>query len=70
MMDFSQMLVIYTCCKKKELTHCAICMEYPCKKCATLKEFNCLNTNSAWLSTVSMIQSQGFEKLEFDGENK
>ncbi|MEG0361765.1 MAG: DUF3795 domain-containing protein [Longicatena sp.] len=53
---------IYKCCKKKESNHCAVCEEYPCKKCATLKEFNCLNTNSAWLSTVSMIQSQGFEK--------
>lgn len=52
---------IYKCCKNKDLLHCAVCDEYPCKKCASLKEFNCLNTNSVWLATVTAIQSNSFD---------
>lgn len=52
---------IYKCCKNNNLSHCAICNKYPCKKCASLKEFNCLNTDSAWLRTVSTIQSKSFD---------
>lgn len=53
---------IYKCCKAKDIIHCAVCREYPCKKCASLKEFNCLNTDGVWLRTVSTIQSKGFDK--------
>ena len=52
---------IYKCCKSKDLLHCAICAEYPCKKCTSLKEFNCLDTGSVWLRTVSTIQSSTVE---------
>lgn len=53
---------IYKCLKTKDVIHCAVCKEYPCMKCDSLKEFNCLNTDSAWLRTVSIIQCKGFDK--------
>lgn len=53
---------IYKCCKTNNLSHCALCDDYPCTKCAALKEFNCLNTDGVWIRTVSEIQSEGFEK--------
>lgn len=52
---------IYKCCKRKYLSHCAVCGEYPCKMCASLKEFNYFHTNSAWLRTVTSIQFSSFE---------
>lgn len=67
---FTDACNIYKCCKNRNLAYCAVCNEYPCKKCASLKEFNCLNTDSAWLRTVSMIQSRGFEKWYDEYQSK
>lgn len=53
---------IYKCCKEGEIRHCALCHEYPCKKCEKLKEFNCLNTENVWLRTCATIKEKDFER--------
>lgn len=53
---------IFKCCKNKRLIHCALCDEYPCKKCVSLKEFASLNTDGVWFRTASLIKSVGFDE--------
>lgn len=58
---FIDVYKIYKCCKSKDLSHCAVCGKYPCKKCIALKSFNCLNIDRTWLRIVASIQSSSFD---------
>ncbi len=52
---------IYKCFKKREVLHCALCLEYPCGKCKKLKEFNCLDSKNAWLQICTVVREKGFD---------
>lgn len=52
---------IYKCCKKGNVLHCALCPKYPCNKCKKLKEFNCLDSKSAWLQICAVVREKGFD---------
>ncbi len=54
---------IYKCLRNRagELKHCVSCDEYPCKKHAGLKEFNCMDTKNVWLVTCVDIRAKGID---------
>lgn len=52
---------VHHCCKEKELAHCGVCSELPCKRLGKMSDFSDLNTNHVKERTCSYIAESGFK---------